>query len=120
MHKCVNKREINCFLDEFKDIVINGSGLDIVPTPKNKEALIKLKINEKIREKYILDLDWKDYFNGPVNDKDKPGVIWEFGIKIKCDVIYIKLKIVKTGKEIIAKCLSFHITESPIIFPYKI
>jgi hypothetical protein len=67
----------------------------------------------------ILNLSVSDYCAGPKPDKDRPGVIWEFGKKIRGHDVYIKLKIAEAGSIRIAKCISFHIAEFPIINPLK-
>lgn len=107
------------FLIDFKRIMTNGAGLNIIPRSKNYKTFLELGLNlENIRE-IILALSLVDYVKGPERDKDKPGEIWVFGKQVMQVEVYIKLKIALIGKEKIAKCISFHVAEFPIHYPNK-
>jgi hypothetical protein len=67
----------------------------------------------------ILSLSPTDYIGGPKPDKNRPGQVWEFGKIITGMEIYIGLKIARTDKVQIAKCLSFHLAEHALRFPLK-
>ena len=117
----VRKREsAGKFLKEFKRIATEGRGIDIVPRRKNQNSLAKLELNKRNCRDEILNLSVTDYCDGPKPDKDKPGEIWEFGKKISGEEVYIKLKIAQVANERIAKCISFHVAEFPLCFPYKV
>jgi len=45
--------------------------------------------------------------------------IWVFGKKIDDKEVYIKVKIAQVGTDKIAKCISFHIAEYPLSYPFK-
>lgn len=47
----------------------------------------------------------------------KKGNIWEFGVEIDNEEVYIKLS--DDLSHNIAKCISFHKTEFKISYPYK-
>jgi len=111
--------QTSIFLKEFKKIVTQERGLDIVGRQENKKTLLQLGFTRTNCQHEILNLSVSDYCAGPKPDKDKPGVIWEFGKKIRGHGVYIKLKIAETGSVRIAKCISFHIAEFPIINPLK-
>jgi len=111
--------QASIFLKEFKKIVTQERGLDIVDRKENLKSLLKLGITKKNCKHEILDLSVSDYCAGPKPDKDRPGEIWEFGKKNSGHDVYIKLKIAETGSIKIAKCISFHIAEFPIINPLK-
>lgn len=113
------RREIADFLIEFKNIVVNGRGLDVIPRGKNNLALIELRITEKIRKDEILSLSINDYCEGPEKDTDRPGYIWVFGKTVNGREVYIKLKIAQVGEVKIAKCLSFHPAEFPLSYPAR-
>mgnify|MGYP000999264935 CR=1 FL=1 len=113
----MNERIVNEFLAEFKEIVLSGY-FYLVPREKNIEGLISLGINRQQVKKEILDLTYKNYYQGPVIDKDitYKGDIWIFGKDINNIQTYIKLKIeIKTGKKI-ARCISFHPADFTIKF----
>lgn len=111
--------EIRDFLIEFKQIMTNGRGLDIIPRPVNNQTILELELTKKNIRETILDLTILDYVRGPEVDRDKPGEMWIFGREIAQKEIYIKLKIVQVGLVKIAKCISFHIAEFPLRYPHK-
>jgi len=111
--------QASIFLKDFKKIVTQERGLDIVGRKENKKSLLQLGFTRKNCKNEILNLSVSDYCAGPKPDKDRPDVIWEFGKNISGYDIYIKLKIAETGSVRIAKCISFHIAEFPIINPLK-
>jgi hypothetical protein len=112
-------KHVSDFLRQFKKIATSGRGIDIVNRRKNLEFLSKLGLTRKNCKDEILNLSIADYCEGPKPDKDKPGEIWEFGRLIRNQEVYIKLKIAQVGREMIAKCISFHVAEYPLCFPFK-
>lgn len=110
---------VSIFLKEFKKIVTQERGMDIVDRKENLSALIKMGITKKNCEHEILSLSVSDYCAGPKPDKDRSGEIWEFGKKISGHDVYIKLKIAEVGSVRIAKCISFHITQHSLTYPLK-
>jgi hypothetical protein len=113
------RRKIADFLTEFKNIVVTGRGLDVIPREKNNLALIKLGITEGNRKDEILSLSLNDYCEGPEKDNDKPGDIWIFGKTVNDKEVYIKLKVAQVDEEKIAKCLSFHPAEFHLSYPAR-
>lgn len=113
------RKSISKFLTTFKQIATAGRGIYIVPRRKNQQSLAKLGITKKNCIEEILSLSVADYCEGPEPDTDRPGEIWKFGKHIGDKEVYIKLKIARVGKKLIAKCLSFHIAEYPLCFPVK-
>ncbi len=100
--------------------MVTGRGLDIVLRRDNIKALGELGLTSKNRKDEIMSLSVSDYCKGPEPDKDKPGDIWIFGKDIGGKQVYIKLKIAHVGQAKIAKCLSFHVADYPLSFPYRI
>lgn len=112
------KSEIEQFLKEFKQ-VWDGTVIDRI-NQKNDETLTILGITPNQRADEIRKLTYKDYFRGPAPDHSgSSGNIWEFGKKIKKHEIYIKLKIYEICRKKRGKCISFHIAERPINYPYQ-
>ena len=111
--------QVSIFLKEFKKIVTQERGLDIVDRKENLNSLIELGLTKKNCEYEILSLSVPDFCAGPKPDKDRSGVIWEFGKKISGHDVYIKLKITEVGSVRIAKCISFHIAQHSITNPLK-
>jgi hypothetical protein len=115
----LKKGGIRDFLMEFKKIMVKGRGLDIVNRRENIDALAKLGLTKKNLKEEIMTLSVRDYCEGPVPDRDRPGDIWVFGKQVGGEEIYIKLKIAQVGKEKVAKCLSFHEANFPLCYPYR-
>lgn len=113
------KVQVTVFLKEFKKIVTNERGLDVIDRRENLNALIMLGLTKANCKHEILNLNVSDYCSGPKPDQDRPGEIWEFGKIIDGKEIYIKLKIAKIGSDRIAKCISFHQARYPLTFPLK-
>jgi len=111
--------KVSTFLTEFKSIVTEGRGLDVVPRLVNRDALVKLGLTEAIRRAEILGLSVADYCDGPKEDRDRPGEVWEFGKIIGGKQVYIKLKIATVAGNRIAKCISFHEAEYPLKYPLR-
>jgi len=111
--------QVSIFLQDFKKIVTQERGLDIVDRKENLNSLLQLGLTKKNCKHEILNLSVSDYCAGPKPDKDRPGIIWEFGKEISGYEVYIKLKIAEADSIRIAKCISFHIAEYPIINPLK-
>jgi len=111
--------EIRDFLLQFKKIVAEGRGLDIVNRRENIEALAKLGLTKKNLREEILTLSVENYCEGPEPDRNRPGDVWVFGKQIGSEEIYIKLKIAQVGKEKIAKCISFHTANFPLCYPCR-
>ncbi|MDL1979293.1 MAG: hypothetical protein LWX52_14580 [Deltaproteobacteria bacterium] len=113
------KKSISKFLTTFKQIATTGRGIDIVSRGKNLRSLAELGITKRNCIDEILSLSVADYCEGPEPDTDRPGEIWKFGKHIGDKEVYIKLKIARVAKKTIAKCLSFHIAEYSLCFPFK-
>lgn len=110
---------IAAFLREFKEVVVTGRGLDLIPRAENQETIVDLGMNERSVRAEILGLTVDDYCSGPEPDSSRAGEVWMFGREIDgCDV-YIKLKIARVGATRIAKCISFHKAEYPLHYPLR-
>jgi glycerophosphoryl diester phosphodiesterase len=110
-----SQEEVEQFLKNFK---ASWDG-NVVPRTdsKNDDTLTILGITPKHRMEEVKRLRYVDYFRGPSPDHDgEPGKEWwEFGLRVKGHEIYIKIRIGKYG----AKCMSFHIAEEKITYPFK-
>ncbi|MFH1134598.1 MAG: hypothetical protein V1816_00780 [Pseudomonadota bacterium] len=102
------------FLKEFK-ILIEKDRIWVVQRDKN---LTPLGLNNTQCIQELLDLSVENYVAGPKKDRDRPGVIWEFGKMIGDTEVYIKLKIADDGAEKHAVCISFHPAEWPMNYPF--
>ncbi len=86
---------------------------------KNMNTLAELEISALEREQEILSLNVTNYKAGPI--EDKAGYhntdMWEFGKKIKGKEVYIKITPGQYNASTL--CISFHIAEHKINYPYS-
>ncbi len=85
---------------------------------KNQATLQELEIVPSYRTVVIENLRVEDYVQGPVVDElNRLGEMWVFGKDVKGREIYIKVMISGVTSQTI--CISFHIAEHPLIYPFK-
>ena len=99
--------DIVAFLEEAKKLVVSGK-YDFVPRRKNMQSLARYGLTIADAKEEILGLVISDYYKGPKQDFDRPGVIWEFKKNIDGIQFYVKIKIVQENEEKLLKCLGFH------------
>ena len=109
--------EVVRFLERFKKVV-GDRGLDVVGRDVNRAGLRELGLTKRNRQDEILDLAVSDYSAGPEADHDLPGQLWIFGKWVAGWEIYIKLKLASVDGTWIAKCISFHEAEYPLMHPF--
>jgi len=115
-----SKEEIAAFLRKFKEVVTSSgnNNLTIIQRNDYKDTVSYLGITYKQAREEILGLTFENYIDGPKQDhKKKNNNIWEFGIKIYGEEIYIKLS--DDFSEGRAFCISFHIPKYSLKWPYK-
>lgn len=85
---------------------------------KNRETLLQLDISPMQRELIVKNLQVQDYVEGPVIDiLNKEGEMWVFGKDVKGREVYIKITLgYENGQTI---CISFHLAEHPLVYPFK-
>ncbi|MCK9422087.1 MAG: toxin [Bacteroidales bacterium] len=112
--------EVRLFLEQLNTkFILLGDPVSFENREKNHEALAELDIRPTDREKYIRNLKVEDYYSGPNPDDCNPDgpPYFEFGLNIKGNEVYIKLTLGYPNKRI--NCISFHIAERPITYPFK-
>lgn len=110
--------EVKAFLDQF-NIKAQVFGIRFRDDrEKNKEALLELEITPMQREVIVKSLMPQDYVEGPVIDVlNETGEMWVFGKDVKGREVYIKITLgYENGQTI---CISFHIAEHPLTYPFK-
>ena len=86
--------------------------------PKNREAILELEITHLQREEIVKNLQVQDYVEGPVVDVlHKEGEMWVFGKDVNGQEVYIKITLGYENDQAI--CISFHIAEHPLVYPFK-
>ncbi|MBP5566900.1 MAG: toxin [Bacteroidales bacterium] len=114
----VTIEEVKAFLSQFN---IKAQVYGILfrdDRPKNAEAMLELDITKVQREVIVKSLVPQDYVEGPVIDKlNKQREMWVFGKDVKGREVYIKITLgYENGQTI---CISFHIAEHPLKYPFK-
>ncbi len=108
--------EITAFLKKFKPLIVKE--MNFVNRKDNIATISYLGLTIPDVKGILSQLTYKDYVKGPEKDIDRSGnMIWEFGVHIKGEEIYIKLSDDFSFDK--AKCISFHIAQYPIQYPYK-
>ena len=114
----VSIEEVKAFLDQF-NIKAQVFGIFFRnDRPKNQEALLQLDITPLQREVIVKNLQVQDYVEGPVIDVlNKESEMWVFGKDVKGREVYIKITLEYQNGQTI--CISFHIAEHPLVYPFK-
>ena len=110
--------EVKAFLEQF-NVKAQIYGIRFRnDREKNKETLRLLEISPLQREVIVKTLQVQDYVEGPIVDVlNKEGEMWVFGKDVKEREVYIKITLgYENGQTI---CISFHIAEKPLVYPYK-
>lgn len=112
------REEVASFLKEFKETAVRYGGVFFVSRREYDETRKELEINKLGVEHEIYNLTTNHYSSGPDTDYGGQGEVWVFGKEIRGREVYIKLKVSAADIGKIAKCLSFHIADRPIKYPY--
>ena len=114
----VTIEEVKAFLDQF-NIKAQVFGIRFRnDREKNKETMRLLALTPFQREVIVKTLQAEDYVEGPVIDVlNKEGEMWVFGKDVKGREVYIKITLGNENGQTI--CISFHIAEHPLEYPFK-
>jgi len=110
------KSDVEVFLIDFKQ-KMNVFDVVFLNRKKNLQALLDLEIVRAKRRDVLNELKVNDYFNGPILDQFDAADLWEFGKTIKGKSVYIKITMGNKNKPVI--CISFHLAEHEIKYPFK-
>jgi hypothetical protein len=108
--------EVEQFLKDFK-FKYSFYGVIYLQRDKNLKALIALEITAASRAAVLNDLKVQDFYKGPSLDYYNGPELWEFGKKIKQNDVYIKITMGQLNLPVI--CISFHLAERDIKYPFK-
>ena len=112
------KREVQLFLKQFHMKMKIYGIIYRDDRGKNQQALEELEIIPSYRKMVIENLCAEDYVQGPVMDElNKFGEMWVFGKDVKQREVYIKIMLGGVGCQTI--CISFHVAEYPLKYPFK-
>ncbi len=114
----VTKQQVEDFLKRLKEKI---KVFDIIyrdDRGKNLQTLATLEIAPTYRKQVVLNIEPEDYSEGPVVDTlNKMGEMWVFGKNVKGQEVYIKITLGLPNSSTI--CISFHIAEHPMTYPFK-
>jgi hypothetical protein len=114
----ITKEDVESFLNELHTKMKIFGILFRDDRGKNLATLQELEIVPSYRTVVIENLCVEDYVQGPVVDElNRLGEMWVFGKDVKGREVYIKVMITGVTSQTI--CISFHIAEHPLIYPFK-
>jgi hypothetical protein len=114
----VSKQEVEKYLKELKMKMKVFGILFLDDRGKNQQTLHDLEITPAKRKEVIANLKTEDYSEGPLEEKMLYILpMWVFGKEVKNKEVYIKISM--GVKNINAVCISFHIAEHSMNYPYK-
>lgn len=112
------REEVASFLSAF---TVKSKILGIVfrgDRVKNQQTLADLEISALQREEEILSLKAEHYSAGPIEETLNKGEdMWVFGKKIKGKEVYIKITLGGCNHKTF--CISFHIAERKMSYPFS-
>lgn len=112
------EKEVEAFLKEFKVKMNFWDVLFRDDRGKNAQALVDLELRPIDRKAALEEISPLDYSEGPLEEKLYGGSdMWVFGKTIKKKEVYIKITLGAFGASVI--CISFHLAERPMIYPFK-
>lgn len=110
--------EVETFLNQFQTKMKIFGIIYRDDRGKNQKAVEELEIIPSYRKVIIESLKSEDYVEGPIIDQlNKLGEMWVFGKDIKGKEVYIKIMLGGVNCQTI--CISFHIAEHPLSYPFK-
>ncbi|MEX0684739.1 MAG: hypothetical protein WD267_07625 [Balneolales bacterium] len=112
------KKEVRAFLKEFKEKMKIWDVLFRDDRGKNTQALSDLELIPIQRKKILEELRIENYSDGPNEEVLYGGSdMWIFGKEVKGTEVYIKITVGSKGKSVI--CISFHLAEHIMSYPFK-
>lgn len=113
-----SKEEVENFLRQFFQKLKVFDIIFLDNRDKNARALVTLDIKAHDRIGIIKKIKVKDYSEGPIIDTlNGRGDMWVFGKDVKKREVYIKISLGHPDTSTI--CISFHLAEHPMKYPYK-
>jgi hypothetical protein len=114
-----SRHEVECFLNNF---FVKYRVFDIIFTqrahPKNAQTLLLLEISPAKRRQIIEAITVDDYVEGPLADTlYQISDMWVFGKIFQGHQLYIKISMGRANANVL--CISFHIAEKPMSYPFK-
>lgn len=113
-----SKGPVITFLSEFKYKSKVFGILFKDDRPKNLNTLIQLELSTRQRKEILDKLELVDFVEGPLKESFyAKAEMWVFGKKYKAYELYIKIALGGVNRSNI--CISFHVAEFPLMYPFK-
>jgi hypothetical protein len=114
-----NRREVHRFLEDF---FVKYRIFDILfmerKNPKNAQTLLLLEISPRKRRQIIEAITVYDYVEGPLTDTlYQTNDMWVFGKRFQGHELYIKISMGRANANVL--CISFHVAERTMSYPFK-
>lgn len=110
--------EVEAFLSLFKVKVDIWGVFFLDNRDKNKSTMALLNFRSLDRLNVVKSIEVEDYSEGPIKDGlNGFNEMWVFGKDVDGKEIYIKIALGCPGSKSI--CISFHIAEHPMHYPFK-
>ena len=112
------RSEVEQFLGQFK-VKLDIWGIFFLDNrEKNKQTMAQMNFRPLDRLNVVKSIEVEDYSEGPIKDElNGFGEMWVFGKDVEGQEIYIKITLGRPGSNTI--CISFHIAEYPMQYPFK-
>lgn len=112
------KEEVESFLTIFRQKLKVYSIVFRDDRHKNLSTLALLDIPPSARVRVVESITVEDYSEGPILDTlNKMGEMWVFGKDVYGHEVYIKISLGRPNSSTI--CISFHVAEFPMNYPFK-
>jgi hypothetical protein len=114
----ISKEEVEQYLNDFK-IKLDLIGIIFRDDRgKNAQTLSDLEITPDKRLEIIKSLEVENYSEGPLEEKLYDLLpMWVFGKNVKSKEVYIKISMAAHNAKVI--CISFHIAECKMKYPFR-
>lgn len=113
-----SKNDVEKFLKELQVRIKIFGILFLDRRGKNQQALLDLEITPNKRKDIIKSIEVRDYSQGPIEEEMRSfKPMWVFGKTVKSKEVYIKISLGKSSSK--AVCISFHIAEHSLKYPFK-
>jgi hypothetical protein len=111
------RNEVEQFLNQFK-VKLKIFDVVYIGRDKNAQALLDLEWVPAARTKVLENLEAEDYCEGPLEETmHGTGNMWVFGKEVSGKEIYIKVAMGQPNNSVI--CISFHLAEHTLKYPFK-
>jgi hypothetical protein len=113
-----SRQKVETYLKELKVKMEIFGILFLDDCGKNQQTLHNLEITPAKRKEILYSLKAEDYSQGPLDEKMRDILpMWVFGNQVKKQDVYIKVSMGNENNG--AVCISFHIAEHPMNYPFK-